>query len=134
MIQEIKKEVEGNIENLTQKTRKLTVKLVSFVISCWLVIGTIGIGLVVPVQVARSVMKIDWIKEAKAAETVKPPQRGTTSSRAKVNRYLNIRDYGNTSNVKRQVQPTLKNDLRNTRNAISEFRSLANGLRSLATR
>ena len=133
MIQEIKKKVSENVENLSKETRKLSVKLVSFVISCWLMIGTVAIGLVVQVQVAKSVMKSEWVKEAKASEIAKPVRR-TAPSGPMGNSYSNIRNYGSTPVVRRSSQPTLKGDLQSTRDTVSELRGLANGLRALATR
>ena len=48
MFKVVKKEVIGNIEGLAVKTQKFSIKLVAFVISCWLIVGTVLV--VVPVH------------------------------------------------------------------------------------
>ena len=130
MINDIKKEVSENIEHLTTKTRKMAVKLVSFVISCWLVIGTLAIGLIVPVQVAKSVMRIEWVKEAKAANVERPARQTTTQSYP----YSTVRNYGSAPAIRQQPQPTLRSGLQQTGDAVNQLRSLASGFRALASR
>ena len=45
----IQKEVSENLDRLNVKTKELSVKLVSFVICSWLVIGSVVLGIGVPV-------------------------------------------------------------------------------------
>ena len=122
MIEEIKKEVKANLEKLT----KQTVKLVSFVISCWLVIGTVVIGVAAPVQVASSIMKIDWNKESTARDVdVDDWARGEIAPRGRrVYPYQDTQTYGYAPVRRQYPQSSLRSDLRQTRGVMSEVRDL----------
>lgn len=130
MVEEIQKEVSENIDRLAQKTKRLSVKLISFVISCWLVIGSIAIGLVAPVYLVKSVVKTEWLKEASAAsvspkiEMRQAHPYGTP---------WNARNYA--PMAPRKVEPpSLKSGLRETGNTVSELKNLARGVKALMSR
>ena len=65
MIQTIKKEIVDSFENSAKQILKLMIKFGSFVISCWVVLGMLAIGLMVPVQIVKFVTNTKWTKEAK---------------------------------------------------------------------
>ena len=135
MIQMIKKEVLDNFENSAKKILKLAIKLVSFVISCWLVIGMLAIGLIVPVEIVKFVTNTEWTKETKTVNIEKKNERAMGQHTPVIYSYPNVRNYESVSVMKReQEQFDLKNGLRNTRNTVSELRGLANGLEAFVSR
>lgn len=132
MVQEIEKEVSEQIERLAQKTKRLSVKLVSFVISCWLVIGSIALGLVAPMYAVKSAMKIEWVKEASAAN-VSPRIEMRQTPQIQYGTPWNARNY--TRETPRKVEPpALRSGLRETGNTLTELRNLARGVRQLMSR
>lgn len=130
MVQEIGKEVSGNIDRLTLKTQNLGIKLAGFIVTTWLLIGTLGIGIVAPVYVVKSLMKTEWVREAKAANVERSSERAPRISAA----YPNVRYYGYAQVRRQDPQPTLKSGLRETRDTLSEVRSLSRGVRALVSR
>jgi len=134
MVKEIQKEVADNIDRLIQKTRKLSVKLFSFVISCWLIIGTVGIGLVAPVYVVKSLMKIQWTGGVHAS--VSSEQKLVAANPRPMSRpgWYQIDDRYLMRSKLPGRNPTLGEGLRDTTNTVSEFRRLVNGFASFVNR
>ena len=134
MIYEIQKQVETNIDQWTQATRRMSVRLIGFVISCWLVIGTIGIGLVVPVYLVNS-MRHKATKEPQRNEGLERRQMGNISLgrgiQAKqsllADRYVGYGQPARTGVV-------VKRNLQDTRDTVSELRSLMSGLSAFGKR
>ena len=50
MFKDIERAVLGNLEWLFSRVRSLSVKLVGFVVMCWVLIAVIWLGLVLPVN------------------------------------------------------------------------------------
>ena len=134
MVQEIEKEVAENIDRLTLKAKRLGVKFVSFIITSWLVIGTFGIGIVAPVYVVRSVMKINWIKEAQAANVSSEKRPEITSGNAVMTSRWAQSNYAYSTLRKPVPQASVKGRLRETTDTVSQLRSLASGVKSLVSR
>ena len=134
MVQEIEKEVAENIDRLTLKVKRLGVKFVGFVITSWLVIGTFGIGIVAPVYVIRSVMKINWIKEAQAANVSSEKKTEITSGNAVMTSRWAQSNYAYSPLRNPAPQASVKGRLRETTDTVSQLRSLASGVKSLVSR
>jgi len=133
MVQEIEKEVAENIDRLTLKAKRLGVKFISFIITSWLVIGTFGIGIVAPVYVVRSVMKINWIKEAQAANVSEKRPEITSGNAVMTSRWAQS-NYAYSPLRSPAPQASVKGRLRETTDAVSQLRSLASGVKSLVSR
>jgi len=136
MVSEIHKEVSENLEKLNKKTKTLSVKLLGFVISCWLVIGSFMVGIVAPVYLVKSVMKVHWMGEAQAASGTEKPAVVNPVPVQQQSFYQARITMGQGSYkpiVKQEPQPSLKRNLQQTGDVVTQLRSLASGLRSLAS-
>ena len=122
MFNVIQKEVTGNIDKWIQMTQRFSIKLAGFVISCWLIIGSIGIGLIAPVYVAKALMKTQWVGEAQASTTPEVQPRWHQENRRDMRPSI--------VTVKR---PILSAGLREVTTNVNEIRRLSQGLTSLVS-
>lgn len=122
MFNVIQKEVAGNIDKWIQMTQKLSIKLAGFVISCWLIIGSIGIGLVAPVYVAKALMDTRWISEAQASVTPVVQTRWQQEPR----RYIR-------PSIVTMKRPVLSEGLHEVTANVNEVRRLSQGLTALVS-
>ena len=114
MVSEICKKISENLERLSAKTKVLSVKLVSFVISCWLVIGSLMFGIVLPVYVVKFAVKAYGSVETKAANVLLEQQ--PVNKELMRQRYyqarLSLRNYGVTPVRLQETQSALKSGIR----------------------
>ena len=96
-------------------------------------IGTFGIGIVAPVYVVRSVMKINWIKEAQAANVSEKRPEITSGNAVMTSRWAQS-NYAYSPLRNSVPQASVKGRLRETTDAVSQLRSLASGVKSLVSR
>ncbi len=131
MFQEIKKELLANVTEGCKKLIRLGVKFVIFVLACWMTIGALAIGILVPLGVIQSVstqktVETTQISEPAISETV---QTGPVVSRMN---YANPAPLQTSVSVRRNVrQPDLRSQIRETRGTVSDIRNLGNSIESL---
>lgn len=130
MFNEVKKEVIGNIEGLANKTQRFSVRFLSIIVSYWLIIGTIVIGLVVPVYVVKSLIKVRWAGEAQASVGIVnsiPKQTVQPKTAETKDRYSSQANrYGGASSFRK--------GLNETTDTMNEFRHLVRGIASFRGR
>ena len=125
MVNEVKKKVSGSIEGLAGKTQRLSIRLLSFVISGWLIIGTVVIGFAVPAYVGKVLFKTRYAQASVASEST--VNAGTKLVIQPKDRYA-LRSY-------RYSGPSgFRKGLRETRDTVNEFRQLIRGFTSFASR
>jgi hypothetical protein len=137
MFEEIQKQAAETIQGWSERTRKVGVKFVSFVISLWLIAGAFGLGIVAPVYAVRFLAKTQWMKDAHADISAKTTEgqiqnlRSNTVIRSQwqpaEERYLVA-----PRRVERSV--SVRNSLRETRNSVNELRNLIRGIESFKRR
>ena len=124
MVNEVKKEVSGNIEGLESKTKKFGVKLISFAVTCWLIVGTVVVSFVVPGYIVQTLVKVQWQDEAEASVTpvTKPVQ------------VIQLKDRYSLRADRYEAPSFLRKGLRDTTDTVSEFRRLVRGIASFQGR
>jgi len=123
MVKEIEQAVLGNLDWLVTRFKSLAVKLIGFVLTCWLVIGAIWTGLVLPV----SLIKGQMVHGNEAKEVLRKQ-----SDDYLVNRAANRVHYQAPMVVRNSAaQPVARNEIRNATNTLNELRYFTNGIESL---
>ena len=128
MVKEIEQAVLGNLDWLVTRFKSLAVKLIGFVFTCWLVIGAIWTGLVLPVSLVKGQMVHGHEAKVIVAKEVLRKQ----SDDYLVNRVPNrVHDQAPMVVRNNAAQPVARNEIRNATNTINELRYFTNGIESL---
>jgi hypothetical protein len=122
MVKEIKSSVHQHINQSEQKVKRLGVKLVSIMISCWMIVGSTALGIVLPAYLVKQAVSFKWTKEAEAgvekAKIIKREPTITLSSRAYQPVYQSSLSRANSSGER--TDP--RNNIRNMTNTLNETR------------
>ena|SRR3989338_5201584 len=128
MVKEIEQAVLGNLDWLVTRFKSLAVKLIGFVLTCWLVIGAIWTGLVLPVSLVKGQMVHGNEAKVVIAREVLRKQRNNDQ----VNRVPNQVHYQVPMVVRNNAnQPVARNEIRNATNTLNELRRFGSGVESL---
>lgn len=128
MVKEIEQAVLGNLDWLIIRFKLLTVKLIGFVLTCWLVIGAIWIGLVMPV----SLIKPNLLHGNEAKITVSRDVMRKQIDDYRMNPVSHRINYQVPTVVsKRTNEPVIKNEIRSAANTVNELRRFNQGVESL---
>lgn len=128
MFKEIEKEILAHLNWLVSHFKFLAVKLIGFVFTCWLVIGAIWIGLVMPV----SLIKPDLLHGNEAKITVSRDVMRKQLDDYRMNPVPHRISYQVPRVVnKRTNEPVIKNEIRNVTNTVNELRRFNQGVESL---
>ncbi len=130
MFQDIKKELQVSTKDGMKKLVQNTVKLTIFVISCWMFLGVLAIGIFVPVYVFQ-VLKSP--KEMSAIQVVNDGP-GDFQRKVQKERTVSILNRQEPRMSQQRVstrndfsQGNLRDQIMETRNVIDETRRLGNG-------
>ena len=128
MVKEIEQTVLGNLDWLVTRFKLLSVKLIGFVLTCWLVIVAIWTGLVLPVSLVKGQMVHGNEAKVVIAREVLRKQRNNDQ----VNRVPNQVHYQVPMVVRNNAnQPVARNEIRNATNTLNELRRFGSGVESL---
>ncbi len=131
MVKEIEKEILGHLDWLVTRFKSLAVKLVGFVVTCWLVIGAIWMGLVLPV----SLIKGNVFKASEAKVIFSKDVMRKQVNDYQVNRVPHRINYQVPVAVRKSVnQPVVKDEIHNATNTVNELRRFGQGIESLVSR
>ena len=131
MVKEIEKEILGHLDWLVTRFKSLAVKLVGFVVTCWLVIGAIWMGLVLPVYLIKG----NLFKASEAKVIVSKEALRNQVSDYQVNRVANRVSYQVPVVVRKSAsQPVMKDKIHNATNTVNELRRFGQGIESLVSR
>jgi len=131
MVKEIEKEILGHLDWLVTRFKSLAVKLVGFVVTCWLVIGAIWMGLVLPVSLIKG--NVFKVNEAKVIVSKDVMRKQVNDYR--VNTVPYRASYQVPVAVRKSVnQPVVKDEIRNVTNTVNELRRFGQGIESLVSR
>lgn len=134
MVKEIERSVEQRISQIEQKVKGIGIKLVSIIISCWVIIGSTAIGIVLPAYLVKQAMFFKWTKEAEASiertKDVKGEPKVTISPRAYQPTYSSSSNQANSSN--RLQDP--RTNIRSMTNALNEARYFLRSAADLGVR
>src|SRR3989338_10741471 len=118
MVKEIEQAVLGNLDWLVSRFKSLTVKFIGFVVTCWVVIGAIWIGLVLPVKLMNG--KVFHGDEAKVvfakgalSKQVSDYRSNTVPSRMNYQVPVNISKSASS-------KPVVRDEIRNVTNTVNE--------------
>ena len=126
MVKEIEKEILGHLDWLVSRFKSLAVKFIGFVVTCWLVIGAIWIGLVLPV----SLVKVNLSHGSEARVVIARDEMRKQVSDYRMSPVPGRVNYQNPVAVKRN-QPVMKDEIRNVTNTVNELRRFNQGVESL---
>ena len=130
MFKEIEQAVLGNLEWLFSRVRSLSVKLVGFVVMCWLVIGVVGIGLVLPVTFV--IGKMDkGNQDGRVLGNSGQGGVGSYQVYSAKNR-LNLGQVRNSGSGQGYTQ--IKNEMQRANDSVNELRRFGKGIESLISR
>ena len=132
MTNEIENQVSANIEKVEVKLRKLGIKLVSMMVSLWLIVGSIAMGLVFPAYLVRQAARFQWTKEAEAGtdrinQYQKEPRVSVSESAYQQYRYPRTGYSG-------QNQVNVQSGIRNFTNTLNEARYFVRSAADLGVR
>ena len=86
MIQQIEQSVYQHLDSFEQRIKRISVKLVSMILSCWMIVGSTALGVMLPAYLVTKVLSIKWPKQTEAgiekAKEVKREPKITMSPRA----------------------------------------------------
>ncbi len=128
MVKEIEREILGHLDWLVSRFKSLAVKFIGFVATCWLLIGMIWLGLVLPVSLVKgNIFKGNDSKVIVAKEALKKQandyQMSSVSNRVNYQVPVVVR--------KTASQPVIRNEIRDVTNTLNELRRLGSGVESL---
>ncbi|OGW82282.1 MAG: hypothetical protein A3G33_11260 [Omnitrophica bacterium RIFCSPLOWO2_12_FULL_44_17] len=122
MLNDIVEQVWVNLNWLVLRIKWLSVKLVGFVVMCWVLIGVVWLGLVLPVNL---VMKKGWDNAV-----VNSGRNGIVDRRV-----YSVRDDLNLGRVKNsgsgQGYATVRNEMKRANDSVNEARRLGKGIEAL---
>lgn len=118
MVKEIGNEVKGHLSWLLIRFKSLSVKLIGFVVTCWLVIACLWIGLVLPVNWVRERMVHG--NEARIVMTKQALKKQANSFRVLGGSGISLE------------RLKMKHVIQDTTNTLNELKRLGNGVESLA--
>ena len=128
MVKEIEKEILGHLDWLVLRFKSLAVKFIGFVVTCWLVIGAVWIGLVLPVFLVK--VNLFHGNEAKVVISRDVMRKQVNDYR--VNTVPNRVRYQVPMVRKRSTnQAVVKDEIRNVTNTVNELRRFNQGIESL---
>src|SRR3990167_8156777 len=125
MVKEIEQTVLGNLDWLVTRFKLLSVKLIGFVLTCWLVIVAIWTGLVLPVSIVKGQMVHGNEAKVIVAKDVLRKQ----SNDYMANRVPKRVHYQAPMLVRNNAnQPVAGNQIRNAANTLNELRYFTGGI------
>jgi hypothetical protein len=132
MIKAIEQTVLGNLNWLVSRFKSFSVKFVGFVVTCWVVIGAIWIGLVLPVNLIN--VKMFHRNEAKVV--VSKEALSKQGSDYRVNTVASRSSYQVPVSISRvsNNKPVIRDEIRNVTNTVNELRRFGQGVESLVSR
>ena len=128
MFKEIEKEILAHLNWLGSGFKFLAVKFIGFVVTCWLVIGALWIGLVIPV----SLMKPNLLHGNEARIIVSRDAMRRQINDYRMNPAPNRISYRVLPvEQKRTNEPVIKSGIRSAANTVNELRRFNQGVESL---
>ena len=132
MTYEIESQVSINVKKIDTKLRKLGVRLVSIMVSCWLIVGSITIRLMLPAYLVKQAASFQWTKEA-VADTERTSQRQREPKVTVSESAYQQRQYPRTG-YSGQNQMSAQNSIRSVTNTLNEARYFVRSAADLAVR
>lgn len=111
MIQAIENEVIDGVGRYETRVRKLAIKLTSLIVSCWVIVGSTALGILLPAYVAVKVMRVREPKITVSERVYQQNPRQVNYSKPsgiKVNLQSGLRTMTNTLNEARYFSESVK--------------------------
>jgi hypothetical protein len=131
MVKEIEQAILGHLDGLVIRFKALAVKVIGLMVTCWILIGTLWIGLALPVTwVSAKIFQGNQPKLTITKEVLR-----NQINRERMNAGHSRMSYQSpVSAMKSTAPPLVKSEISNAAGTLNELRRFERGLESLVSR